>query len=97
VSPIRSNVCLYVSEGAKLRSYMTKSNQACVEIGEVDHELTFDYPTFRELVTGGSVVLAQMETKAAEEEAEWAAEQAKRLAEEQAQQGQPAPRPDESA
>lgn len=85
---IRSNVCLYVSEGAKLRCYMTGSNEACVEIGKVDHELTFDFAPFRDLVAQGVTVLGQMEAKADEEEAAWEAEQAKRLAVEEAGQAE---------
>ena len=74
-----AGVWLNISEGAELRCTVQGSDEASVTIGEsrVEHELTFDYATFRELVTQADQVLVEMEAKAAEEEAEWEAEQAK--------------------
>lgn len=66
---VLSNVCLSLSEGADLRCYVTSNNEACVEIGQADHELTFDYASFRNLVAQANTALAEMEANAAKQAA----------------------------
>ena len=83
-----SGVWLNVSEGAELRCTMQGSNEASVTIGEssIEHEMNFDYVSFKSFVVQANNVLGQTEAKADEEEAEWEAEQARRTATDPSQQ-----------